>query len=87
MSTVEVIHEVSEHFDSGWRLLFQWVKYVYDDGSQPEWGYRFIWQDPEGKLRPQRGQARIPDAAVLLRLLAAASAAHWFVAAEEMRGD
>jgi len=81
MSNVQVIHSVGEQFGDC-ELLFQWCEYHYDDGSPAERGYRFIWRGPDGNLRPQRGQARIPDAAVLLRLLSRASADGWFVAAE-----
>ncbi len=52
----------------GWDLCFQQCRYVYNDGSIEE-GYRFIWRDPNGKLRPQRGQARIPSLDVVCKLV------------------
>jgi hypothetical protein len=49
-----------EHRRNGWRLCLQWARYQYDDKSEPETGYRFIWRRPDGSLQPARGQARIP---------------------------
>jgi hypothetical protein len=58
---VQIINEVTTIYptDTGeWKLCFQWCLYVYDDGKSHN-GYRFIWRDPDGNLKPQRGQARI----------------------------
>jgi hypothetical protein len=70
---VIVLNEIAhpEHRRSGWRLYLQWARYQYDDRSEPETGYRFIWRRPDGSLQPARGQARIPslaDAELLIRL-------------------
>jgi hypothetical protein len=70
---VIILNEIAhpEHRPNGWRLCLQWVRYQYDDGSEPETGYRFIWRRPDGSLQPARGQARIPslaDAELLIRL-------------------
>jgi hypothetical protein len=70
---VIVLHEIAhpEHRRDGWRLCLQWARYQYDDKSEPQTGYRFIWRRPGGLLQPARGQARIPslaDAELLIRL-------------------
>jgi hypothetical protein len=65
----EIIHP--EHRRNGWRLCLQWARYQYDDKSEPQAGYRFIWRRPDGSLQPARGQARLPslaDAELLMRL-------------------
>jgi hypothetical protein len=65
----EIVHP--EHRQNGWRLCLQWARYQYDDKSEPQTGYRFIWRRPDGSLQPARGQARIPslaDAELLIRL-------------------
>jgi hypothetical protein len=75
----EVVHP--DHSPNGWRLWLQWGRYQYDNGNEPENGYRFIWRHPptqeqqqqgrDGSLQPARGQARIPslsDAELLMRL-------------------
>jgi hypothetical protein len=59
-----------------WRLCFHHVTYHYDDGSNDE-GYRFMWRRPDNTLQTARGQARIPDAAALNRLVNAAKAGGW----------
>jgi hypothetical protein len=49
----------------------RWPPGQYDDGSEPQTGYRFIWRRPDGSLQPARGQARIPslaDAELLIRM-------------------
>lgn len=45
----------------GWILCFQWCRYDYGDGAEPQRGYRFIWRRPDGSLQAARGQARIPS--------------------------
>lgn len=77
MAWVRIHNEVIDGNSNDWHLCFQYCTYNYDDGSQEE-GYRFIWRMPDGKLQPARGQARIPDAASLNRLVAAATAAGWY---------
>ena len=81
MADVEIIHEVREN-NRGWNLCFQWCRYNYDDGSPAQMGYRFIWRDPENNLRPQRGQARIPNAARMFNLIHLAVRDGWFITAE-----
>jgi len=81
MANADPKHEVMLGDEGDWRLCFQWAEYTYDDGSS-ECGYRFIWRDSDGKQRPQRGQARIPNAEDLLLLLSKAAAKGWFVSCE-----
>jgi len=45
-------------------------------------GYRFIWRDPDGNLRPQRGQAVIHSAAQMFRLINEAIQEGWFITCE-----
>src|ERR1700746_1625457 len=47
---VIVLNEIThpEHRRNGWRLCLQWTRYQYDDGTEPESGYRFIWRRPMG---------------------------------------
>jgi hypothetical protein len=59
-----------------WQLNFQWCRYCHADGTA-ELGYRFIWTDAQGKLKPQRGQARIPSMRDLESLLAKAKQEGW----------
>ena len=47
---VQVLNEVKTYPEGGWRLCFQRVRYIYDDGSIQE-GYRFIWRRPDGSLQ------------------------------------
>ena len=81
----DVIEEVKKEYTGKWKLCFQWVKYNYKDGSESEFGYRFIWKKPDGSLQPARGQARIPDSIALLELIYKASEAGWFVNVEKER--
>ena len=76
MAHVEPHNSVELQMEDGWDLLFQYCTYHYNDGES-ETGYRFIWQK-DGKLRPQRGQARIPDAATLQKLLELAKKDGWY---------
>jgi len=70
---VEVVNEVQN--DSG--LCFQYCKWHWD-GKPVSEGYRFIWRDNlTGNLKPQRGQAYIPDAATMFDLIAAALRKGW----------
>lgn len=77
MTRVEIIEGVSKRYDSGWELCFQSCKYHHQNGES-ESGLRFIWKDPNGNLKPQRGQARIPDSTDLLYLIFLASQKGWF---------
>lgn len=82
MSNVKIHEEVMLGNPQEWRLCFQWVTYHYQDKSQPESGYRFIWRQPNGNLQPFRGQARIPSARDMFELITKATEAGWFVAVE-----
>lgn len=83
MAKIEVLEEVPTEPEAGeWTLCFQWGVWHYDDESSSQEGYRFIWRDKENKLRPQRGQARIPSAARMLDLMGQAADKGWFVTAE-----
>jgi hypothetical protein len=75
----EIVHP--QHPRRDWHLCLQWGRYQYDNGDEPQNGYRFIWRQPAtqeqkkqgrgGSLQPARGQARIPslsDAELLIRL-------------------
>ena len=65
----EIVHP--EHPTNDWHLCLQWGRYQYDNGDEPETGYRFVWRRPDGSLQPARGQVRIPslsDAELLIRL-------------------
>ena len=77
MATVEILKQVEdEKIDGGWQLCFQSCIYHLDD-NETKTGYRFIWRKPDGKLQAARGQARIPDAATLIRLTEKAKAEGW----------
>lgn len=79
MSRFEVQNEVKhpESFGGGWQLCFQAGTYHHDDG-EIETGFRFIWRDPAGKMRPQRGQARIPSREHLEHLTSLAEREGWY---------
>jgi len=65
---------------SQWTLWFQWCRYMYDEGQEPGYGYRFIWRRPNsdgGGLQAARGQARIPSLEVIEKLIANAWKAGW----------
>jgi hypothetical protein len=78
MAHVKSHNEVCEQISNGWTLCFQRCTYHLDDDTTEE-GYRFIWRRPNGNLQAARGQARIPNAAILQRLTEAAKAEGWFV--------
>jgi hypothetical protein len=61
-------------------LWFQWCRYLYDNGEEPQYGYRFIWRRPNddgGGLQAARGQARIPSVAIIEQFVAKAKKAGW----------
>ena len=60
-----------------WTLCFQKVTYHYDDGGE-EYGYRFIWRRPNGKLQAARGQARIESYEQMQELIEMAKHAGFF---------
>lgn len=75
---IEILEEVTtEYGPRKWNLCFQKCIYHYENGED-EKGYRFIWRDENGNLRPQRGQARIPDKDTLKDLINEAKKAGWF---------
>lgn len=59
MARVYPLKETTNDAPGGWQLWFQWCRYDLDDGVQ--YGYRFIWRWPNGRLQAARGQARIPS--------------------------
>lgn len=73
---VQILNEVAVGEPNDWRLCFQRVRYVYDDGSLEE-GFRFIWRRPDGSLQGARGQARIPALRVARILMARAEEEGW----------
>ena len=80
---VVVLEEAHLLRPDGWALCFQWCRYIYADKSV-EYGYRFIWRWPGGKLQAARGQARIPSIDLMNRLIAKARQEGW---AEKSSGD
>jgi hypothetical protein len=75
---VEIHNEVPKRRKRGsWELCFQNVTYHYADGTTDD-GYRFIWRRPDNTLQPARGQARIPNAAALDKLIKEAKSDGWF---------
>ena len=78
---VQILNETSHDHPEGWRLCFQWGRYLYDVGEEGdkdmEYGYRFIWRKPNGNLQPGRAQARIPSIQILEELIAAAKNEGW----------
>jgi len=64
------------NWSKGWVLYLQWCIYPHENGIV-EQGYRFIWKDPDGHLRPQRGQACIPSLDIVQKLIDKASQKGW----------
>lgn len=76
-SKIKIIEEVPKKLKiKDWNLCFQWCQYLYDNGEN-EYGYRFIWRDENNKLKPQRGQARIPSLTEMQNLLDEAKSDGW----------
>ena len=69
-------YEVGTHVGSNWLLVLQYGRYVFEDGEFQE-GYRFMYRDPEGKLRPFRAGARIPSLRMARELMQRASDGGW----------
>ena len=84
---VQQLHEVNIGTPGNWRLCFQWVRYKYDNGDPSQMGYRFIWRRPDNSLQAAMGQARIPCAADMYKLIEKATEAGWFIKAEAERDD
>lgn len=78
MARVEIIREVTNDEPGDWQLFFQWCRYHYDDGRDPEMGYRFIWRRPDGSLQAARGQARLGSADDIETLIRLATEAGWY---------
>lgn len=76
-SRVQVIREVTQMPANDWRLCYQRVRYVFDDGGRIQNGYRFIWRRDDGSLQAARGQARIPSAKVARALMDEADKQGW----------
>ena len=74
---VEVLHDARWGEKGKWVLHYQWCRWAYTNGSEPQSGYRFIWYRPDGTKQAARGQARIPSAAALRALLAIAKKEGW----------
>ena len=77
MANIKIIKEVTNEEAGGWKLYFQWCEYIYDDGSENQFGYRFIWKRPDGSLQAARGQARIPSLKDMNDLIERATYAGW----------
>jgi hypothetical protein len=71
----EVIHP--NHPITGWHLCLQWCRYNYDTGQPSERGFRLAYRDDSGRVRPLRGQSRIPSLADLDTLLVEARKYPW----------
>jgi hypothetical protein len=67
--------EVSVPEAEGYKLCFQWCRYVHENDL--EYGYRFIWKAPDGKHLAHRGQARIPNVTLLASLVQTAVKEGW----------
>ena len=76
MARFEIIEETSKCGDDRWEICLQWGRYIYDDGKM-ERGYRFIWRDENGHLRPQRAQACIKSLDVAQELIDKARRDGW----------
>ena len=61
----------------GWHLCLQWCGWEFRPQRQRDYGYRFIYRDNTGRIRPQRGQASICDLAIMTQLMNMATAAGW----------
>lgn len=84
MANVRIIKEVQSGEDGDWKLCFQWCVYVYDDGEDDQYGYRFIWRRPDGSLQAARGQARIPSYRAMNELIELAAQEGWLGSIEKM---
>ena len=83
-SRVKIIKEVPKNIiHKDWKLCFQWCQYIYENGTS-EFGYRFIWRDGLNRLRPQRGQARIPTFKEMDTLLDEAKIDGWLEKIEKV---
>lgn len=81
-ANIEVLEEVKLGEEGEFRLCLHWARYDYTDGSESEYGYRFMWEDDEERKQTHLGQARIPSASDMLALIEKAAKAGWFVKCE-----
>jgi hypothetical protein len=76
-ASVRIINEAKTHTGEGWNLCLQWCEYRYSDDSKSQFGYRFIWRRPNGKLLAGRAQARLPNLAQARALMQVATDEGW----------
>lgn len=69
-------HEVRHPYAHGGTLCLQQVIYLHPDGSTEE-GYRFIWRDEADRIKPLRGQTRLPSLKIAENLIAQARRLGW----------
>jgi hypothetical protein len=74
---VQVLNNTEMDEGGEYKLCFQWCRYIYGDNTTPDYGYRFIWKTPQGKLLAHRGQARIKSIAKLNQLVDTAIKEGW----------
>jgi hypothetical protein len=74
---VKILHDAHWGEKGSWVLHYQWCRWEYTNGSEPQYGYRFMWYRPDGTKQAARGQARIPSAAALRHLIAIAKKEGW----------
>jgi hypothetical protein len=83
MAQIHVIHSTDLSYGPGeMSLSYQFVAYPLDretvhTASDIAYGYRFINKDPGGGMKPQMGQARIPNTAIIQTLIAEAVKQGW----------
>lgn len=75
MARIEVLHETETSIDSETRLYLQYGIWHMDNGEIHR-GYRFM-HEYNGRLKPYRGQARIPTRNHSERLWAQADLEGW----------
>lgn len=65
------------HYDEGWwKLHFQYCRFEYSD-YEAAYGYRFVWEDPDGKEKPYRTGGYFPYMEYISELLTVASREGW----------
>lgn len=65
---ITVLLEVTAKIPGGDTLCLQQALYNYGDGTKDVM-FRFIRRDPNGNMKSQRGQAGIPNLAVITKLV------------------
>ena len=77
MARVNVLREMRTGDVGEWQLCFHWCRYMLEEG-EIQYGYRFVWRRKEdGSIQAARGQARIPNYAVMKELMDKAARAGW----------